>query len=48
MNRDLLPAQGIAFVNFAKYEDAQEAILKMHGYQLGDKYLSVSFKNSRR
>lgn len=37
-------SQGYGFVNFVKFEDAQQAIVNLHGCQLGDKLLQVSFK----
>lgn len=39
--------QGYGFVNFLRFEDAQNAILNMHGYQLGDKFLQVKFKTDK-
>jgi len=36
--------KGFGFVHYLKLEDAQQAIISMNGYQLGHKYLQVSFK----
>jgi RNA recognition motif-containing protein len=39
--------KGYGFVNYLRYEDAQNSILNMHGYQLGDKFLQVKFKTDK-
>eukprot|EP01097_Dermamoeba_algensis_P002006 TRINITY_DN1794_c0_g1_i1.p1 TRINITY_DN1794_c0_g1~~TRINITY_DN1794_c0_g1_i1.p1 ORF type:complete len:326 (-),score=71.59 TRINITY_DN1794_c0_g1_i1:149-1126(-) len=39
--------KGFGFVNFVKYEDAQQAIIGLNGYQVGNKYLKVSFKTNK-
>ena len=49
--RDLLkeekPCKGFGFVNFRKYEDAQNALVCMNQYPYDNKTLQVSFKTSR-
>jgi len=37
-------AKGFGFVNYSSKEDAMNAIETMNGYQVGSKYLKVSFK----
>jgi len=39
--------KGFGFVNYMKYEDAQNAILGLNGAQLGQKFLQVSFKAAK-
>jgi len=39
--------KGFGFVNFVKFEDAQQAIIGLNGYQVGNKYLKVSFKTNK-
>lgn len=38
-------SKGFGFVNFSDRADAQTAIDVMNGYQMGNKYLKVNFKN---
>jgi len=40
-------SKGFGFVNFLKYEDAQQAILALNGYNIGNKVLQVSFKKEK-
>lgn len=39
--------KGFGFVHYLKLEDAQQAIISMNGYQVGNKYLQVSFKKQK-
>jgi len=39
--------KGYGFVHYLKLEDAQQAIISMNGYQLGEKFLQVSFKKQK-
>jgi len=39
--------KGFGFVHYLKLEDAQQAIISMNGYQLGNKFLQVSFKKQK-
>eukprot|EP01098_Paradermamoeba_levis_P000660 TRINITY_DN1074_c0_g1_i4.p1 TRINITY_DN1074_c0_g1~~TRINITY_DN1074_c0_g1_i4.p1 ORF type:complete len:340 (-),score=85.31 TRINITY_DN1074_c0_g1_i4:139-1158(-) len=39
--------KGFGFVNYLKYEDAQQAIIGLNGYQVGNKFLQVSFKTNK-
>lgn len=39
--------KGFGFVHYLKLEDAQQAIISMNGYQLGDKFMQVSFKKQK-
>jgi RNA recognition motif-containing protein len=36
--------KGYGFVNYLKLEEAQQAILNLNGFQMGNKFLQVSFK----
>jgi len=39
--------KGFGFVHYLKLEDSQQAIISMNGYQVGSKYLQVSFKKPK-
>jgi ELAV/HuD family splicing factor len=39
--------KGFGFVHYLKLEDAQQAIISMNGYQIGNKFLQVSFKKQK-
>lgn len=41
-------SRGFGFVNYPDYQQAQMAIQAMNGFQLGDKYLQVSFKTQKQ
>lgn len=41
------PCKGYGFVNFTRYEDAQQAVLSMNNVPFEDKLLQVSFKQSK-
>jgi RNA recognition motif-containing protein len=41
-------SKGYGFVHFLKYEDAHQAVMSLNGYQLGNKFLQVSFKAPKK
>lgn len=43
-NKEDNSSRGFGFVSFSTIEEAHAALLSMNGYQIGNKYLKVSFK----
>jgi len=40
--------KGFCFVSMVNYKDAENAIQNLNGYQLGNKFLKVSFKTANK
>lgn len=47
LTKEEQPCKGYGFVNFTRYEDAQQAVLSMNNVPFEDKLLQVSFKQSK-
>jgi len=47
LTKEEQPCKGYGFVNFTRYDDAQQAVLSMNNVPFEDKLLQVSFKQSK-